>query len=61
MPDAGFFNFLYASTLYNVWRLADLLTKLELLAESEFRHKPLVTADLFLTIAKKYAGLDPPD
>ncbi|QFU84522.1 transposase [Natronorubrum aibiense] len=56
-----FFNFLYACTLYNVWRLVDLLVKLELLAESEFRHKPLVTADLFLTIAKDYVGLDPPD
>lgn len=56
-----FFNFLYACTMYNAWRLVDLLVKLELLAESEFRHKPLVTADLFLTIAKDYAGLDPPD
>jgi len=56
-----FFNFLFACTLYNVWRLVDLLVKLELLAESEFRHKPLVTADLFLTIAKDYVGLDPPD
>jgi len=56
-----FFNFLYACTMYNVWRLVDLLVKIELLAESEFRHKPLVTADLFLTIAKDYAGLDPPD
>jgi len=56
-----FFNFLYACTMYNVWRLVDLLVKLELLADSEFRFKPLVTADLFLTIAKDYAGLDPPD
>jgi IS4 transposase len=56
-----FFNFLFACTMYNVWRLVDLLVKLELLAESEMRYKPLVTADLFLTIAKDYAGLDPPD
>ncbi|MFC6977299.1 transposase [Halomicroarcula sp. GCM10025709] len=56
-----FFNFLYACTMYNAWRLVDLLVKLELLADSEFRFKPLVTADLFLTIAKDYAGLDPPD
>jgi len=56
-----FFNFFYACTMYNVWRLVDLLVKLELLADSEFRFKPLVTADLFLTIAKDYAGLDPPD
>ncbi len=56
-----FFNFLYACTLYNVWRLTDLLVKLELRAESEFRYEPLVTAELFLTIAKDYVGLDPPD
>ncbi|MFC4541683.1 transposase [Halosolutus amylolyticus] len=56
-----FFNFLYACTMYNVWRLTDLLVKLELRAESEFRYEPLVTADLFLTIAKDYVGLDPPD
>lgn len=57
-----FFNFLYACTMYNVWRLVDLLVKLELLAESEFRYKPLVTADLFLTIAKEHniLGLDAP-
>ena len=58
-----FFNFLYACTMYNVWRLVDTLVKLELRAEREFRYKPLVTADLFLTIAKDYeiVGLDPPD
>jgi IS4 transposase len=56
-----FFNFLYACTLYNVWRLTDLLVKLELRAEFEFRYEPLVTANLFLTIAKDYVGLDPPD
>jgi len=60
-PEYRFFNFLYACTLYNVWRLTDLLVKLELLASSEFEYKPLVTADLFLTIAKDYVGLDPPD
>ena len=56
-----FFNFLYACMMYNAWRLVDLLVKLELLAESGFRFKPLVTADLFLTIAKDYAGLKPLD
>lgn len=58
-----FFNFLYACTLYNVWRLTDILVKLELDAEAEFEDKPLVSADLFLTIAKDYRiiGLDPPD
>jgi IS4 transposase len=59
--DHGYrlFNFLFASTLYNVWRLVDLLVKLEL--EDEPTHKPLVTADLFLTIAKQCFGLEPPD
>jgi len=56
-----FFNFLFACTLYNVWRLVDILVKLELRADSEFEYKPLVTADLFLTIASDYFGLDPPD
>jgi len=56
-----FFNFLFACTLYNVWRLVDILVKLELMADSEFEYKPLVTADLFLTIASDYLGLDPPD
>lgn len=56
-----FFNFLFACTLYNVWRLVDLLVKLELVGDG-FKHKPLVTADLFLTIAKQEdVGLDPPD
>jgi IS4 transposase len=55
------FHLLFVCTLYSVWQLVDLLVKLELLADSEFRHKPLVTADLFLTIAKDYVGLDPPD
>ncbi len=56
-----FFNFLFACTLYNVWRLVDILVKLELTNNGEFRHKPIVTADLFLTIASDYIGLDPPD
>jgi IS4 transposase len=56
-----FFNFLYACTLYNVWRLVDLLVRLELRDTLGSKHKPLVTADLFLTIAKNYVGLDPPD
>lgn len=57
--ESRFFDFLFACTMYNAWRLVDLLMKLELLAKSEFRHKPLVTADLFLTIPKDYVGLDP--
>ena len=54
-----FFNFAFACTLYNVWRLVDILVKLSL--EKEPEYEPLVSADLFLTIAKKHVGLDPPD
>jgi len=54
-----FFNFAYACPLYNVWRLVDLLVKLSL--EDDPEYEPLVTADLFLTIAKNQVGLDPPD
>lgn len=53
-----FFNFLFACTLYNIWRIVDLLVKLSLEADPDY--EPLVTADLFLTIAKQYFGLDPP-
>ena len=45
--------------LYNVWRLVDLLVKLEL--EGEPDYKPFVSADQFLTETKKFFGLDPPD
>lgn len=56
-----FFNFLFACTMYNAWRLVDILVKLELLDREEIEHAPLVTADLFLTIAKQYIGIPPPD
>lgn len=57
-----FFNFIFASTLYNLWRMVDLLVKLELLTKSEIGYNPLVTGDLFLTIAKDHnLGLGPPD
>jgi IS4 transposase len=61
-PEYRFFNYLFACSLYNVWRLTDVLVKLELDATG-FSDKPLVTADLFLTIAKEFkiVGLDPPD
>ena len=54
-----FFNFLFACTLYNVWRLTDALVKSELDATAEFVGNPLVTADLFLTIAKDLCLLVP--
>jgi len=55
-----YFNFLYACTLYNVWRLVDLLVKLELMAKTEFHYKPIITADVFLSVADEWMDLDPP-
>lgn len=55
-----FFNFAFACVLYNVWRLVDLLVKLAIEGENS-AYKPRVDANQFLTVAKKYYGLDPPD
>jgi putative transposase len=58
--DYRFFNFAFACVLYNVWRLVDLLVKLTI--DGEHRtYKPLVDANQFLTVAKQWYGLDPPD
>jgi putative transposase len=58
--DYRFFNFAFACVLYNVWRLVDLLVKLAL--DDEHRsYAPLVDANQFLTVAKQWYGLDPPD
>jgi putative transposase len=58
--DYRFFNFAFACVLYNVWRLVDLLVKLAL--DGEHRsYTPLVDANQFLTVAKQFYGLDPPD
>jgi putative transposase len=55
-----FFNFAFACVLYNVWRLVDLLVKLAI--DGEHRsYAPLVDANQFLTVAKQWYGLDPPD
>ncbi|WP_373189318.1 hypothetical protein [Halolamina sp.] len=43
----------------NVWRLADLLVKLAV--EDDPNLEPRVDANQFLTVAKKFYGLDPPD
>ena len=51
--------FRFACVLYNVWRLVDLLVKPSL--EDDPDYKPFVLADQFLTEAKKFFGLDPPD
>ena len=55
-----YFNFAFACVLYNVWRLVDLLVKLAIDGENA-SYKPKVDANRFLTHAKKYYGLDPPD
>ncbi|WP_249038875.1 transposase [Haloterrigena salifodinae] len=55
-----FFNFVFACVLYNVWRLVDLLVKLAIEGENT-TYAPRVDANQFLTVAKKYYGLDPPD
>jgi putative transposase len=54
-----FFNFAFACVLYNVWRIVDLLVKLAI--EDDPDYAPRVDANQFLTVAKKYYGLDPPD
>jgi IS4 transposase len=58
-PRYRFFNFMFACVLYNTWRLVDLLVKLSL--EEHPDYAPRVDANQFLTIAKQYYGLDPPD
>ena len=58
--DYRFFNFAFACVLYNVWRLVDLLVKLAIDGENR-SYKPRVDANQFLTVAKQYYGLDPPD
>ncbi|SFJ67749.1 transposase, partial [Natronobacterium gregoryi] len=55
-----FFNFVFACVLYNVWRLVDLLVKLAIESENS-TYEPCVDANQFLTVAKIFYGLDPPD
>ena len=58
--DYRFFNFAFACVLYNVWRLVDMLVKLAIDGENQ-SYKPRVDANQFLTVAKQFYGLDPPD
>lgn len=58
--DYRFFNFAFACVLYNVWRLVDLLVKLAIDGENR-AYEPRVDANQFLTVAKQFYGLDPPD
>lgn len=53
-----FFNFTFACTLFNMWRLVDLLVQVAIRECHEI--KPFIDADYFLDIAKDYFGLDPP-
>lgn len=54
-----FFCFAFACVLYNVWRLVDLLVKVAI--EDDPDYAPRVSANMFLALAGKYTGLDPPD
>ncbi|WP_026190346.1 transposase [Halomicrobium katesii] len=60
-PDHRFryFNFAFACVLYNCWRLVDILVQLEM--DSEVGDEPAITANSFLTFAKKSYSLEPPD
>jgi IS4 transposase len=58
--DYRFFNFAFACVLYNVWRLVDLLVKIAIDGENRM-YAPRVDANQFLTVAKQWYGLDPPD
>ena len=55
-----FFNFVFACVLYNVWRLVDLLVKVAIDGENR-SYAPRVDANQFLTVAKQFYGLNPPD
>ena len=58
--DYRFFNFVFACVLYNIWRLVDLLVKIAIDGENRM-YAPRVDANQFLTVAKQWYGLDPPD
>lgn len=53
------FNFAFACVL-NMWGLVDLLVKLAIDGENA-SYTPKIDGNRFLTHAKKYSGLDPPD
>jgi len=54
-----YFNFAFACVLYDCWRLVDILVQLGI--DGRVSDKPAITANSFLTLAKKSYGLDPPD
>lgn len=53
-----FFGFIFAATLYNAWRLVDLLVKLSV--EDDPEYTPLVTASRFMAVMEGQFGLKPP-
>lgn len=53
-----FFNFIFACLLYSLWRLVDMLVKRSL---GDERAGTRVRGSTFLTIAKQYYRVDPPD
>lgn len=57
-PVLRFFGFMFAATLYNCWRLVDLLVKLSV--EDEPEYTPLVPASRFMAVAEGMFGLDNP-
>lgn len=53
-----FFGFIFGATLYNAWRLVDLLVKLSV--EDHPDYTPLVTASRFMSVMEGHFGLKPP-
>lgn len=53
-----FFGFIFAATLYNAWRLVDILVKLSV--EDDPEYTPLVTASRFMAVMQGQFGLKPP-
>lgn len=53
-----FFNFAFAASLNNIWRMVDLLVQLSL--GREYDGSPFVTAQEFLACAKNHFDLDTP-
>lgn len=57
-PVLRFFGFAFAATLYNCWRLVDMLVKLSI--EDDPPYTPIVTASRFLAVAEGQFGIKPP-
>jgi IS4 transposase len=53
-----FFGFIFSATLYNAWRIVDLLVKLTV--EDDPEYTPLVTASRFMAVMEGQFGLSKP-